>query len=68
MMAYQSVEASSLQRLDSDINIEDAKYQLSLQKRKFIIRASDEKKFFWDILIIVLGILNIVYLPIVFAF
>jgi hypothetical protein len=68
MMAHASVEATSLMRLDSDVNIEDAKYQLSLQKRRFVIRGSDERKFFWDILIILLGILNIIFLPIVFAF
>lgn len=68
MLAYNSNEISSLKRLDSDVNIEDAKYQLSLQKRKFVLRGSDERKFIWDLIIIVLGILNISYLPIVFAF
>ena len=51
-----------------DLNIEDLKYQMALKKRKFIVRASDDKKFNWDCTIIILAVYTCFMAPYFFAF
>ena len=54
--------------MDEDINPIYAKYQMAIQPRKFIFKNNSQIKFYWDIFIICIAILNTLYLPIIFGF